>query len=92
MCPGLSNHLLLVGWWPPANRIGLEIMVEQFIWIEFGTVRRQEDELYLVSVLVGPQTDLFGAVNRVAIKDQIDLNGPRLRIPPPAWCLANAWI
>src|SRR5258708_7391636 len=64
------HHLLDVDGTHTAQRVGLHILVQQFIGIQFRTVRRQEENPDLLTVLCQPTSHRSRLVHRVTIYNQ----------------------
>ena len=75
-------HLRLIPRAASANRIGLHILVEQLIRIQFGTVAWQEEYPYSVGVLVQPALQLCRPMDRVAVDNEVHSSLNLAQKPP----------
>lgn len=56
-----------------SNGVGLDVLVEKFIRVEFGAVGWKREEFDSVGVRFDPRLHLLRLVNRVTVKNQKDL-------------------
>jgi len=69
--PDLAHHFALVLRALAANRIGLHILVEQFIRIQLWTVSRQKDHPHGLAMGFEPLLHFSGTVNRMTIYNEV---------------------
>jgi hypothetical protein len=58
---GVTDQLVLAVWTASAERVGLDVLVEQLGRVELGRVAGQELEFDLLGVSLDPGADLLGA-------------------------------
>lgn len=64
-----------------AQPVGFDVLVQEFIRIEFWTVARQADEPYSPGVPGHEPRDISGSMNGMPIHDEIDPAADRLQQP-----------
>lgn len=67
------DHFALVGRAALAQRIGLDILIEQLVRVELGAIARQQYQAQLRRVGLHKALDDARLVNRMAVHDQTDL-------------------
>jgi len=65
------QHQGLIPGAPSATHIGFNVLVEQLIRIQLGTVAGQEEYPYAVGILVQPVLHLSRAIDRVFVKNHV---------------------
>jgi hypothetical protein len=68
--PHVSHHLPLVVRTPPPCRVGLDILIEQFVWVEIRAVARQKKETNLLPVACQPSLHAPGHMHRMLADDE----------------------
>ena len=63
MAGGNLEKLLPASGWSDRGNLLFQISVESFIWIEFGAITRQKENLNLSGMLFNPRFDRFAVVN-----------------------------
>lgn len=68
-----ADHFCLAGRSAFAERIGLDVLVKQFVRIQLGTVTGQADQSQAARVVRHELLDGNGSMYRMSVDDQIDL-------------------
>jgi len=68
--PNLPHHFFQIEGTLTANCIGLDILIEKLVRIQFGTVGGQEEHTDAVGVAIQPALEFAGAMDGMAIYDE----------------------
>ncbi|KVQ03688.1 hypothetical protein WJ95_23915 [Burkholderia ubonensis] len=74
-----ADHVRLTGRSVLAQRVRLDVLIEQFVRIQFGAVARQADQSQALRVLRDEFLDGGGPMHRMSVNDQVGL----------AWALSS---
>ena len=77
----VGDEFGLVGRAALAQRIGLDVLVKQFVGIELGAVTRKDDQLKLMFVVAGEVAGGDAAVHGMSVNDEYDLGAALLEEP-----------
>ena len=73
MAAQAGNHLRLVGWPTLAQGVGLDVLVEQFVRVQFRAVAGQPDQAQSLGVFSDELLCRRRPMHRVSIHDQVEL-------------------
>src|SRR5712692_10387410 len=73
VAPQVFLHLRLVARTPPAQGVGLHVLIEQFVRVQVRAVAREEKEMNLLPVACHPSLQMFGHMHRMFVDDEKDL-------------------
>ena len=70
--PDIADHLLSIRRTGSTDRVGLDILIEVFVGVEFGTVARQEVDAQLLAAGLEPAERGLGHMHRMVVDDEED--------------------
>ena len=70
--PHVSHHLPLVAWTPSPHGVALDILIEQFVWVEIRAVARQKKEVNLPPMACQPSLHTPGHMHWMLVDDEKD--------------------
>ena len=70
--PHVLHHLYLVARTPPPHRVGLDILIEQLVWVEIRAVAPKEKEVNLPPVACQPSLHTPGHMHWMLVDDEKD--------------------
>ena len=68
--PHVSHHVHFVARTPPSHRVGLDILIEQLVWVEIRAVARQKKEANLLPVACQPSLHTPGHMHWMLVDDE----------------------